>query len=224
MWRVGLIGLVACASQTPAGPPTETFDINVVVDQLGVRIYAVGLDRAPCVPEDDDFPVPGTCAPWADYDTCIQSESCTDKRVSIDGSPSHPFDYRIGETVWLQRPAEPDFTVVIDGCGGVARIPISVGELSMPSATSVLDSANQLIQVDWSATPAATSALLMFGDDVSGSTCHVTSPSYQFTSPFASWYSRFAIWSLDSPTEVDTELGVAHVWRGAYASTVITHP
>ena len=94
----------------------------------------------------------------------------------------------------------------------------------MPSATTQLDAVNQTIQVDWSATPPATSALLLFGGGFSGTTCHVTSPSYLLASQYASSITDFGIWSLAPPIEVDTELGVAHVWRGADAFTTITHP
>ena len=149
MWRVGIVFVAACAGQSSAVElaPSDTFDINIVVQPQGVTVYAVATDRQSCE-ANDVFPlVDGPCAPIDDITSCGTAEpGCPTKTVSIDNGAAADYQPGFPSDLTLDVAATPDAVVVIEGCGGIARIPIGSGSFPSPTATMVVDPKQNLDQ------------------------------------------------------------------------------
>jgi len=227
---LALVGLVACGDGTTppvdgVADPHETFAIDVVVERSAVRVFLVGADRAPCTAEDDLFPALGSCTAWTDTNACaaLDAEPCKHRDIALVTTEQtrDAGDYVTGQqTVFpVEASAHPEAEVVITGCGAQAHIPLGSGPLEPPTVTAQRDATT--ITATWAGT--GNRALLDFGAGTSGASCLTTSSPYVFAPPVGdpSGFHDIAVRVFGEPATLATDLGTAHVWRGAVGATTL---
>ncbi len=209
--------MVACTE------PTELI-MNVRAHEGGVNVMVRELNRA-CTCSIGEWPSPGDCATTSDAISCDCEPSpgnCVDQlRLRRNGEViiTNDFDARDGGQGSLAVAIADGDVVEVVGCGGVASIPL--GALPTPPVPEVSGQMNGSdLEVSWTTTPPSATVLAAVSDGFGGRWCHYNGDAgtSTFNAEGVLRELRISVFGLATMVEHDTELGAAHVWRGALSS------
>ena len=223
-----LFGLLSCGGGGDGdGAPLTLLSMNVVVDESGLVFYPREVARA-CVCSAGEWPEIGECVSGQDGLSC-QCEpapaDCLDSiRVEQEGALLGEWAYAstsrdAAYSVWV--PVEglvalSAATVLVEGCGGSARLPLQAPSNPIPTIVGrTFD--GTMVTVEWSSDPPAASALVSAGDGFAASTCHVAAgvnPSY---APGGDGRFVVDMHAFAAPVVQETDLGSARLWYGSSA-------
>jgi hypothetical protein len=196
-----------CCSERRARRPAATeirlidaqatqLDLDITVGPAGVGVFTN---------EDANrFPQAGQTTVWGRH---MDTISCL-KELSIEaGGARLPLSTDVtGMT---------DAVLVLSGCGGQARIPISGVQAPGPALTATPDAYTRAVTVTWDSSPEASTAIIILWTPLWGELHHVV--DHQLTSSPSldgiRWDS-VSVWAFAPMTFLETEYGIARVWTG----------
>ncbi len=212
--------LAACG----AGEDVEVTELslNVTVAPGSVGVYAREVAR-PCVCSVGEWVDPGECGSSSDAITCDCEPgpaSCVE-RLAIErgGETVAEADFEgldVGYAGLSGGTVGPDFELVIDGCGGTARIPIDATAAPNPTIDEIVDTGDE-VTMRWSAEPTQVTSIVSVGDGFVTDICHVDVTEKTVRDFGFGGEMYLSVRTLAAPEVVNTDLGVATVWTGGTA-------
>jgi hypothetical protein len=198
--------------------PVTLLDLDIRVDDDSVAVYAREVERA-CTCSAGEFPAVGTCETSSDGISCTcdpPPATCLESfRIERGDQVVHeePYD-RFIEFGYqhLAVVTDPGDELVIEGCGGEARIPLGDDAFPRPTITD-LEITTSSLELAWTTDGPATSALVSMSDGFGGALCH---DAFAGSFSDAGYHGLTRYVSVDAVVrrEVTTELGQARVWIG----------
>ncbi len=198
--------LVGCGSEA------ATVELDVVVSENGVVIYAAGDLSCDTQGGSRTFATPGTCVAEPDFFTscgpqlhsCLTDITVDGRAARIETGPSglsFPFE--------IAGPITDASTLIVHGCVELDTT-ISAADLPQPTNTMSRLDESGAITVSWSSDIPSETALLHVQGFSGGELCHVRGSPYRFAQ--APTGEMLTIQPLLAP---DTLLdGHVRVWRG----------
>jgi hypothetical protein len=217
-----VIFATACAAEPRALPPSPAaqLDLDVVVLRDSVQLFANGSDVRPCMAWR--FPQAGQSAGWSDENDCSQSCLSTAEVFAAGNSIAL---MRTGidlVAAMTEVTNESDAELVLEGCGGSARIPIGGISPLTAHATATADVTGRVITVGWWADTDASSAMIIYSASLWSAVHHVAVHDDVFTLPTTNspdvWID---VWAFAPVIPIATDYGVVRVWHGDEKSQLL---
>jgi len=225
-----LFSIIACTER--GSPEVTTLDLEVRVGPTSVVLHARERQR-PCTCTWGEWPDVGDCVTWSDSLSCTcdpQPATCVDSiRVERDGvsvAERHYGGDFGGEDHLQVVPllGTSGNVLFVDGCGGLAEIPLDITAPPMPVIEGIDDDGDEL-RLQWSASPAGASALVTMSDGFVVDACHpAMGATGEASFVSVSGYSEqvlVGVHAFAAPVAHDTELGPARVWAGGIADETL---
>jgi hypothetical protein len=231
----------ACGGEAPRGDldaeaADPELDLFVLVSDRTVYISAREVDR-PCSCSIGEVPPISECVSTSDAIECDCSPHPADclerlrleeggERIASGGVSGYAGTGQVSANDGLLT--RTDIELIVIGCGGEARIPLTPSEPPIPTLSSVEDTESG-VRVVWTTTPAQAGAFLSLDAGYGGPVCRVANETeYLFESGPVGGTSFFraVVHAFEPVVDVQTDLGVAHVYAGGEASFDyrFTHP
>jgi len=218
--RCALVLVAACSVSPP--PDTDSYpnarplQLDITVGHDGVWVYTSASDTD-CKRPEQVFPQPGQASVWGD--TSCASYSCLDhlvletptgrELVSPGTREPNGFATDVTDTA--------DAILEIEGCYGFARIPLGALSPPHPTVMASVTADGHRMDVSWSGTPAARTALAWFSFGLWMDLQHVTSTQFEFTPSFsadAQYATGVRIETFAGVEPIATPYGIARLWVG----------
>ncbi len=222
----------SCAPAQPAPPPPQRIDLDVVVHADAVQVV---LDtQGACDCPRGEWPAADACVEWTDHGGCsCDPAACIDgvrlERGALRGDVDlggASTEASVGVAYGVDRALDPalhgDVVLVVEGCGGVARVPLSLQAPPVPRVVDYVadaDSARLLYESD-DPTAAGTATIACSSGGFGGTCCRqpyaangavvVDAPSIR-----RALYGEWSVTQLAGGATTTTDIGDVRVWRSA---------
>ena len=202
------------------GPPANIteLEIQVVVDDDGVLVTPREVERH-CTCSAGERPELGSCGNSSDAVQCNcdpAPASCIERILIEKDGEEIVGENELGEWYGFQylsiEDAGSGSTLIVEGCGGVAVIPLDSEEWPIPTIAETSQTGGTL-DAEWSTSPSATSVIASLSNGFVATLCHDQDDgeeSFGLGYPGTYWVTVHALTSR----VVETELGNASVWAG----------
>lgn len=222
------LGWIVMAVGCGGDAPHPSLQLDVVVTpataawQGSVRVHAIEVTR-PDACNVRPFAGPGVCDQTTDGWSCddpMPADWLGELRVEVDGvvRATGVYDAPWSGTVQVEVDGTAGAVLVIaTDDGEEVEVPLPATAPPLPSIVDVVDRDTD-VEVTWTSTPPAASAVIELGGGFGGPRCHVAAPDAATLSISDTEGAAVYLQAFAAPATVTTAFGQARVWVGGTTS------